>query len=601
MVYLAYHLRLKKYIVLKRLKNVCADVSMLRNEVDVLKGLRHRYLPQVYDFISFEGDLYTVIDYINGYDLAYYFDNGYRFSEQQIVYWMKQLCDVLDYLHSNNILHTDIKPANIIITESGDVCLIDFGISLMSGDTIKGLSKNFSSPEQYSNYMYLEFGTGSYRQLSCATDIYSLAATFYYILTGDKPDVRSFRQLVIPENNSCCSDALAKIINKAVEYRPENRFKSASQMLKALENIKKQSAEYRKLFLVQLLASLLSAVMIVGGIFTMNIGFRSDLVAAYEREYASFVSECKSGNTSESIRIGLSIINNPSYSSEINGAKKSEILHMIGNCYLDEENYPNASRYFSLAIDCAEPDKIAVYCRDLAISLAGEGKTAEAKQTLEKARQNLASDYTIELIEAGIDYSLGKYSNVRDTLRSVIERMPQSCEDRYSAYILLGDSLMELEDYRGAYVAFNNAVIIEKSAASLRRQGSAALAAAFKESDMDLCGEAFSTFKTLCSDYSATTDDIINLAQACVKLRRVSSYEECKKMLVDYCRNKEDFRVYVMLIRLAAQTNDVNIGEYLTTAHRIYDGLSEKEKALVDEKAMSEVKYYYRICFEKDW
>ena len=163
-VFLAYHLRLQKNVVLKQIKNPYADISMLRNEVDMLKGLHHPYLPQVYDFVEHDGYIYTVIDYIDGCDFNYYIENGWQFTESQLIKWLRQLCEVLAYLHSRNpqILHSDIKPGNIIVTASGDICLIDFGISVYNTDVLKGLSENYSSPEQYGNFYYLQYGEGSY-------------------------------------------------------------------------------------------------------------------------------------------------------------------------------------------------------------------------------------------------------------------------------------------------------------------------------------------------------------------------------------------------------------------------------------------------------
>lgn len=108
-VYLCYHLRLQKYVVLKKLKNSYDDISALRNEVDILKSLHHQNLPQVYDFIRYEGDIYTVIDYINGYDLNYYINNGYYFSESQLIKWLRQLCEVLVYIHSRTPAVLDRK------------------------------------------------------------------------------------------------------------------------------------------------------------------------------------------------------------------------------------------------------------------------------------------------------------------------------------------------------------------------------------------------------------------------------------------------------------------------------------------------------------
>ena len=91
--------------------------------------------------------------HIDGKDLEHFINDGYVFTESQLIKWLRQLCEVLDYLHCNNppIIHTDIKPANIIVRDNGDICLIDFGISLSADDAVKGYSKNYSSPEQYMN------------------------------------------------------------------------------------------------------------------------------------------------------------------------------------------------------------------------------------------------------------------------------------------------------------------------------------------------------------------------------------------------------------------------------------------------------------------
>ena len=66
-VYLAYHHNLKKYVVLKKIKQWTMTQDMFRREADLLKNLHHTYLPQVYDFITVGSDIYTVIDYIEGY------------------------------------------------------------------------------------------------------------------------------------------------------------------------------------------------------------------------------------------------------------------------------------------------------------------------------------------------------------------------------------------------------------------------------------------------------------------------------------------------------------------------------------------------------
>ena len=289
-VFLAYHLRLEKYVVLKKFKGDYKDISLLRNEVDILKSLHHMYLPQVYDFIQVGYDIYTIIDYISGCDLSTYVKNNYAFTESQLIKWFRQLCQVLQYLHSQRppILHTDIKPANIIVTESGNICLIDFGISL-GGDTgIKGLSLNYSSPEQYENYLSITSGTASRHRLDGRTDIYSLGASFYYLMTGCVPDIRNPRQPEISSFSLPYSDAFISIVGKAMERDIDKRFKSAEKLSEAIDNIKKQDKRYKNYVLLQVVSSIIAGIIILFGIGLVVYGSDLNLRDEYNERYETF-------------------------------------------------------------------------------------------------------------------------------------------------------------------------------------------------------------------------------------------------------------------------------------------------------------------------
>ena len=191
-VFLAYHLRLMKYVVLKRIKDNFADLIQVRNEVDILKELNHPYLPRVYDFMQVGGDIYTVMDFIDGYDLEAYRKSGYVFTEEQLTFYLRQLCEVLDYLHTRNpaILHCDIKPSNILINSDGNIRLIDFNVSIDGVGDVTGISTAFASPEQYRRACDILNGNAAGASpLTGKTDVYSLGATFYYLMTGVIPDV----------------------------------------------------------------------------------------------------------------------------------------------------------------------------------------------------------------------------------------------------------------------------------------------------------------------------------------------------------------------------------------------------------------------------
>lgn len=153
-VYRARHLRLQTDVVIKKIKEEVREKVKLRQEVDILKQLKHPYLPRVYDFLETEDGVYTIMDFIQGEDMDTVLKRHGRFSQHQVKKWAEQLGDVLAYLHSRTpaIIHSDIKPANIMLTESGDICLIDFNISLAAGaetENAVGVSAGFSPPEQY--------------------------------------------------------------------------------------------------------------------------------------------------------------------------------------------------------------------------------------------------------------------------------------------------------------------------------------------------------------------------------------------------------------------------------------------------------------------
>ena len=155
-VYLGRHIRLDKRVVLKADKRkLSTGEEKLRNEVDLLKGLSHTYIPQVYDFVQAGDTVYTVMDYVEGESLDKLVKRRQAVPQRTIVKWACQLLEALDYLHSqkpHGILHGDIKPANIMLRPDGDICLIDFNIALALGEegaVRVGYSMGYASPEQY--------------------------------------------------------------------------------------------------------------------------------------------------------------------------------------------------------------------------------------------------------------------------------------------------------------------------------------------------------------------------------------------------------------------------------------------------------------------
>ena len=289
-VYLGRHIRLDKKVVLKADKRTLQTAQdALRREVDMLKGLSQTYIPQVYDFVQENGVVYTVMDYIEGESFDKLLARQQRFPQREVIKWACQLLEALSYLHSqgeHGILHGDIKPANIMLRPTGDICLIDFNIALALGEdgAVKvGFSRGYASPEHYGiefvrsgkktvrtdteqtivdtdvdqtlvdtksaemiraqrssgAVQYTTTGSGKKTvYLDVRSDIYSLGATLYHLFSGVKPAQKADE--VESLSTDACSEQISQILQKAMAPNPADRFQTADEMLEAFLQLRKK-------------------------------------------------------------------------------------------------------------------------------------------------------------------------------------------------------------------------------------------------------------------------------------------------------------------------------------------------------------------------
>jgi serine/threonine-protein kinase len=214
-------------------------IGDFKRESLLLTSLEHSSIPTIYDYFydNEKGRFYLVMKYISGGDFAGRLRNapGGRIDEKTVTDWSVQIADVLDYLHKRPkpIIYRDLKPANLMIDgNTGRVMLIDFGIARWVAPQEKGVTAvgtmGYAPPELFSG------------KVEPRSDIYSLGATMFHLLTGSDPQDNPLLIFDFTKNprpravNPSISTEMERILMRAVEYKPENRFRSAGELRDAL-------------------------------------------------------------------------------------------------------------------------------------------------------------------------------------------------------------------------------------------------------------------------------------------------------------------------------------------------------------------------------
>ncbi|HEU5199198.1 MAG TPA: serine/threonine-protein kinase, partial [Ktedonobacterales bacterium] len=197
--------------------------------------LPHPRIPRVIDRFTENGRYYFVMEFVPGKSLDHLLDEArHALPERQVIEWAVQVCEALSYIHSQNppVILRDLKPGNVMVMPNGEVKLIDFGIARIWKPGQKSNTENlgtmaYASPEHL----------GQTGQTDARSDIYSLGATMYHLLTNeeptplDTPPPGSMRS-----HNPALSQTIEDIVIKSMQLDPGRRFQSATAMQTALQS-----------------------------------------------------------------------------------------------------------------------------------------------------------------------------------------------------------------------------------------------------------------------------------------------------------------------------------------------------------------------------
>jgi len=230
----------------------------IEREARLLNSLKHPALPRVSDHFEEDNGQFIVMEYIAGDDLSEMMEREQRaFPEADVINWADQLLDALDFLHNQEIpvIHRDIKPQNLKLTPRGQIVLLDFGLAKgnptdashqTAAKSIFGYSRSYASLEQIQ-------GTGT----DPRSDLYSLAATLYHLVTGIPPEDALTRAMhVLSEKDDTLrlasdvhphvSKGFAGVLHRAMALNGNQRPQSAGEMREMLRDREKYAVEVNR-------------------------------------------------------------------------------------------------------------------------------------------------------------------------------------------------------------------------------------------------------------------------------------------------------------------------------------------------------------------
>lgn len=199
-------------------------------EANVMKDLNHPGIPKIMAVTEDQDYVYMVQEYIRGEPLSLVIRRCGQIREEYLKIWMESMAETLDYLHHQGLIHRDIKPDNMMLTDTCEIKIIDFGLARQQEKVDQADKKvfgtlSFTAPERFTK----KVGT-------IQTDIYGFGVTMYYVTTGKKPEnmkttpQQSYAIMEQKLSESAPAE-ITEILTKSIAVKPQQRYRSFNELL----------------------------------------------------------------------------------------------------------------------------------------------------------------------------------------------------------------------------------------------------------------------------------------------------------------------------------------------------------------------------------
>jgi eukaryotic-like serine/threonine-protein kinase len=448
-------------------------------EVELSAKLQHPNIARIYDSGVHQGDYFYAMEMIDGLSLDQCVAKR-KLNQAQILELMRLVAQAVQHAHLRGVIHCDLKPANILVSEDGQPHVLDFGLALLTTTRPDGLTENGSAPGTPS-YMSPEQAGGLLEKIDVRTDVYSLGKILYQLLTGqpahrlDGPITDVLRRIATQEIQPPRQAApklnreLSALLLKALNHDPEKRYASAGELGRDIQHfqageplaavrsstlylLRKRMAKHR-LFLSMAAALLLSLGIMAGFSYrrVSREAAKSNAINHLLQDVLSKIDPKSSGGRDVTAEILAGVDNYLRKSSPLEPALEADVrdtlggdMYSLGLFAAAEEQYAKAVALRRSALGENKPQTLASLGH-LAVIYRERGKLKEAAEISQQVLhsfeatvgrdnpQTLRARTTLAYVLNDMGRGKEVEAPLRDALTRAKSRLGESDEDTMSA------------------------------------------------------------------------------------------------------------------------------------------------------------------------